>query len=141
VIFYTKTEVHMPNYTYSCLDCKKGFSIYMTYDAYDHQKVTCVFCKSPNVQRRIGLIRIAQSEENRLEKFTDPNTLSGLEDDPRALGKMMRQMSSEVGEDMGTEFDEVIDRLESGQSPEDIEQSMPELGVDSDAPGGFTDDF
>ncbi len=130
----------MPNYTYSCLDCNKRFSIYMTYDEYDHQKVTCVLCKSPNVQRRIGLIRIAQSEENRLEKLADPNALAGLEDDPRALGKMMRQMSGEVGEDMGTEFDEVIDRLESGQSPEDIEQSMPELGAASDSPG-FADDF
>jgi hypothetical protein len=46
-------------------------------------------------------------------------------------------MGSEVGEDMPPEFDEVIDRLESGQSPEDIEASMPDLG---DGLGGM-DDF
>ena len=36
---------------------------------------------------------------------------------------MMRKMSSEMGEDMGPEFDEVVGRLEAGQSPEDIEAS------------------
>jgi hypothetical protein len=49
---------------------------------------------------------------------------------------MMRQMSSELGEDMGPEFDEVINRLESGQSPDEIEASMPDLGESGGAPGG-----
>jgi hypothetical protein len=50
------------------------------------------------------------------------------ENDPRAMGRMMRQMSSELGEEMPPEFDEVVGRLEAGESPEEIEQSMPELG-------------
>lgn len=130
----------MPNYTYFCLDCNKRFLVFMSYNEFDEKEITCTYCKSKNIQRRIGLLRIAQSEEKRLEKLADPGALEGLEDDPRALGKMMRQMSSEVGEDMGGEFDEVIDRLESGQSPEDIEKSMPDLGADADTPS-FGDDF
>jgi hypothetical protein len=43
---------------------------------------------------------------------------------------MMRKMSKEMGEDMGPEFDEVIDRLEAGQSPEDIEKAVPDLAGD-----------
>jgi Flp pilus assembly protein TadB len=39
----------------------------------------------------------------------------------------MRKMSREMGEDLGPEFDEVVGRLEAGESPEDIEESMPEL--------------
>jgi hypothetical protein len=31
---------------------------------------------------------------------------------------------------MGSEFEEVVDRLESGESPEDIETAMPDLGAD-----------
>ena len=42
----------------------------------------------------------------------------------------MRKMSNEVGEDMGPEFGEVVDRLEAGESPDDIEQTMPDLGGD-----------
>jgi hypothetical protein len=62
-----------------------------------------------------------------MDDLVDPSGLEGLEDDPRALGKMMRKMRNEMGEDAGPEFNEVIDRLESGQSPEDIEKSMPDL--------------
>jgi Flp pilus assembly protein TadB len=40
---------------------------------------------------------------------------------------MMRKMSNEMGEDVGPEFDEVVDRLEAGQSPEDIEKAIPDL--------------
>jgi len=76
----------------------------------------------------IGRIRIAKSEENRLDSLTDPTGLEGIENDPRALGKMMRKMSNEMGEDVGPEFDEVVDRLEAGQSPEDIEKAIPNLG-------------
>ena len=66
----------------------------------------------------------------------DPDTLlAGLDqDDPRELGKEMRKMKEEMGEDLGSEFNEVVERLESGQSPESIEESMPELS-DSASPG------
>lgn len=54
----------------------------------------------------------------------------GMEDDPKAMGRMMRKMGKEMGEELPPEFDEVVDRLESGQSPEEIESSLPELGND-----------
>ena len=55
----------------------------------------------------------------------------GMEDDPKAMGRMMRKMGKEMGEELPPEFDEVVDRLESGQSPEDIEKSIPDLGGES----------
>jgi hypothetical protein len=109
----------------------------MTYREYGQKSVTCSHCSSEQVQRRIGRVRVARSEESRLENLADPSNLEGLEDDPRALGRMMRQMSGEMGEDMGPEFDDVIDRLEAGQSPEDIEEALPDLG----GSGGFDDDL
>jgi hypothetical protein len=48
----------------------------------------------------------------------------------------MRKMGNEMGEDLPPEFDNVVDRLESGQSPEEIESALPDLGG---AGGG--DDF
>jgi hypothetical protein len=74
--------------------------------------------------------------ENRLDDLSASGDLDGLEDDPKALGRMMREMSSEMGEEMGPEFDEVVNRLEAGQSPEDIEKAMPDLG---ESPGGMDD--
>jgi putative FmdB family regulatory protein len=131
----------MPYYDYRCLNCKRRFSIFMTYNEFGQRDVICSHCGSMDVQRKIGRIRVARSEDSRLEDLADPSALEGLEDDPRALGKMMRKMSSEMGEDMGPEFDEVIDRLEAGQDPEDIKKSMPELAEDRGDSFGGADDF
>ena len=58
----------------------------------------------------------------------DFSGFEGMEDDPKAMGRMMRKMGKEMGEEMPSEFDEVVDRLESGQSPEEIEKAIPDLG-------------
>jgi putative FmdB family regulatory protein len=127
----------MPTYQYRCLHCRKRFEIFMTFTEYGTSPVVCPHCESDQVQRRIGRIRVARSEESRMESMADPGSLEGLEDDPQALGRMMRKMSGEMGEEMGPEFNEVIDRLESGQSPDDIEKALPELG--SEDGGGMGD--
>ncbi len=127
----------MPTYQYICLDCHKRFEVFMTYSEYGVRPVHCRHCGSQNVQRRIGRVRFARSEESRLEDLADPSQLDGLEEDPRALGRMMRRMSQEMGEEMGPEFDEVIDRLEAGQSPEEIEEAIPDLG---EGGGDFADE-
>ena len=130
----------MPNYQYTCLNCRKRFDVFMTYSEYGAKKVQCPHCDSDQVQRRIGRIRFARSEESHLESMADPSQLDGLEDDPKALGAMMRKMSNEMGEEMGPEFDEVIDRLEAGQSPEEIEEAIPDVGGSGEDSGGY-DDF
>jgi hypothetical protein len=73
-------------------------------------------------------VRIVRSEESRLEDLADPSNLPDFdENDPKSLGRWMRKMSDEVGEDLGPEFDEVVGRLEAGEDPEEIEKSMPDL--------------
>lgn len=123
----------MPTYQYRCLNCHKRFEIFMTYSEYGTRPVHCPYCQSELVERRIGRIRVAKSEESRLEDLADPSALAGLEDDPKALGKMMRKMGSELGEELPPEFDEVVDRLEAGQSPDEIEKALPDL---ANAEGG-----
>ncbi len=118
----------MPSYEYRCEECHHRFEIFLTYQEYDQKEVLCPMCGSKEVARRIGRIRIAKSEESRLENFMDPSSLDGIEEDPKAMGKLMRQMQSELGEDVGPEFDEVVSRLEKGQDPEQIERELPELG-------------
>jgi putative FmdB family regulatory protein len=118
----------MPYYPYRCLNCKKRFDIFMSYSEYGTLPVSCPHCQSQNVQRRINRVRIARSEDSRLENMSDIDDFDGLENDPRALGRMMRKMGQEMGEEVGPEFDEVIGRLEAGQSPEEIESALPDLG-------------
>lgn len=129
----------MPNYEYRCLNCRKRFDVFFTFSDYGTRPVICPHCKSENVQRKIGRVRVARSDESRMSSMADPDALAGLEDDPRSLGRMMREMSHEVGEDMGPEFDEVVGRLEAGQSPEQIENDLPDF-ADSSASDSFPDD-
>ena len=74
-------------------------------------------------------VRIAKSDDSRMESMeNDFSGFEGLEDDPKAMGRMMRKMGQEMGEELPSEFDEVVDRLESGQSPEEVEKALPDLG-------------
>jgi putative FmdB family regulatory protein len=129
----------MPLYDYFCLDCQKRFDVFMTYAEYGVRPVTCSNCQSKNVRRRVPRVRVAKSEDSRMDSlagdFSDPSALAGLENDPQAMGRMMRKMGKEMGEEMPPEFDEVVGRLEKGQSPEDIEKELPDLGGDAGAGG------
>lgn len=119
----------MPTYEYRCQNCRRRFDVFQSYQEYGAQAVTCPHCQSDKVQRKIGRVRVARSDESRMASLADPANLEGLDDDPRALGRMMREMSSEMGEEMGPEFDEVVGRLERGQSPDEIERDLPDLDL------------
>lgn len=119
----------MPTYDYRCNKCHRRVSIYMTYAEYGVKQPACPHCGSADLNRLLNRVRFARSEEERLDALADPSSWGALdEEDPRAMGRMMRKMSRELGEDLPPEFDEVVGRLEAGESPEKIERSIPELG-------------
>jgi len=120
----------MPTYDFVCQKCNQRFDIFLTYNEYGKVKVTCTHCGSTDVRRRLTKVRIARSDESRMDAMTDDvSGLEGIEDDPKALGRMMRKMGREMGEDLPPEFDDVVDRLEAGESPEEIESALPDLGA------------
>ena len=62
-----------------------------------------------------------------MESLSDPSSFGDVdENDPRSIGKFMRRMGNEMGEDMGPEFNEMVGRLEAGEDPESIESDMPD---------------
>jgi len=129
----------MPSYDFICNSCHQRFDVFLTYSEYGKKAVTCAHCGSKDVRRRMTKVRVAKSEESRMDSMADDfSGFEGLENDPKAMGQMMRKMGKEMGEEMPPEFDEVVDRLESGQSPEDIEKSIPDLGG-TDSAGGEED--
>lgn len=132
----------MPIYEYRCLHCGKRISLFFrTFAAASEGKPRCPACQSKELRRLVSRVRLMSSEESRLDKLADPDSMGDVdEDDPRSVARWMRRMSQEVGEDLGPEFGEVIDRLEAGQSPEEIEQDLPGLGGGDDM-GGMGDDL
>jgi putative FmdB family regulatory protein len=121
----------MPTYDFICNDCQQRFKVFLTYAEYGVKTVQCAHCQSGNVRRRMTKVRIAKSDESRIESAADDFAgLEGIEEDPKALARMMKKMGSEMGEELPSEFNEVVDRLEAGQSPEEIESAIPDLGLD-----------
>src|SRR5512134_2719850 len=123
----------MPTYDFTCNKCAQRFDVFLTYNEYGKKTVTCAHCNSKDVRRRMTKVRIAKSEDSRMDSMADDfSGFEGMEDDPKAMGRMMRKMGREMGEDLPPEFDEVVDRLEKGQSPEEIEKAVPDLGAGGD---------
>lgn len=132
----------MPIYEYRCQKCRRRFSIFWrSFAAIDESKVVCKYCQHTEVQRLISRVRVVRSEDSRLEDMADPSAWGDFdENDPKSMGRFMRKMVNEMGDeagDLGPEFDEVIDRLESGQDPEQIEKEVPALLGDAGESGGM----
>lgn len=117
----------MPTYDYTCLDCLKRFDVFMTYSEYGTRPVSCPHCGSASVRRKVNRVRVLKGS-GALDDFSDPSALDGLEDDPRAMAKMFRKMGAELGEDLPPQFNEIVDRLNAGQSPDEISQSIEDWG-------------
>ncbi len=123
----------MPIYEYHCLDCRKRVSVFFrTFSAASDEAARCPRCNGANLRRLVSRVAVLKSEESRIENMADDSFMAGLEnEDPRALASFMRKMSDEMGEPMDSEMHEVVERLERGESPDAIEQSMPELAADA----------
>ncbi|MGH2593045.1 MAG: FmdB family zinc ribbon protein [Anaerolineae bacterium] len=124
----------MPIYEYRCPNCKRKVSIFFrSLSSVDHQSARCPNCNSSGLLRLMSRARVIRGASKSIdsgdgEELAD-DMLDGLdENDPRSMGRFMRKMAEESGEEMPAEFNEVVNRLEKGESPEDIEKSMPELG-------------
>jgi len=119
----------MPFYDYRCNTCQTEQTLfYKSYADYDQATPHCESCGSNQMKRRIGRIAIAKGEAARINTLADKALAAGTdENDPRTIGRFMRQMSQDMGEDLGAEFNEVSDRLEKGQSPEQIEKELPAI--------------
>jgi putative FmdB family regulatory protein len=130
----------MPIYEYGCYECRKRVNVFFrSFSEVETREPRCPRCGGTHLKRLISKVAFVRSEESRLENLADPGSLSGLdENDPKSIARWMKKMSSEMGEDLGPEFTEVVDRLEAGEDPESIEQSMPELGGMG---GGASDDW
>jgi putative FmdB family regulatory protein len=131
----------MPIYEYTCNDCKRRVSLlWRSFADAESRAAICPRCGGNNLTRLISRVAVVRSEGSYRDDLSDSgvdDAMAGLdENDPRSLARFMRKMADETGEDLGPEFEEVVGRLEAGEDPESIEESMPDLGAPSSS-----DDF
>jgi putative FmdB family regulatory protein len=137
---------NMPIYEYRCLDCRRRFNQFLrSFSAIEGFQPVCPHCKSKNARRLVSKVHTIGVVREESDQGPD---LPGLEDvdenDPRSMGRWMRRMGAESGEDLGPEFNDVVGRLEAGQDPEQIERDLPNLGgegMGGGMDGGMGDDM
>ena len=107
----------MPIYEYRCHKCRKRFSV-LTLRVSEEPVVECSHCGARAADRLMSRFAMPKSEAARLDAMSDPGSLGGLDaDDPKSVGRWMRKMGQEMGEDLGGEdLDEMIDEIEHGDA-------------------------
>ena len=125
----------MPIYEFSCNNCENRVSVFVRSMNSDVAG-KCDRCGSEDLSRLISRVTVIKSGGD-FDSLDEDRMMSGFdENDPKAMAAWARKMQREMGEEMGPEFDEMVERLERGESLED--DFGGEDGFDDDG-GGFED--
>ena len=110
----------MPIYEYRCRKCQRRFSV-LTLRVGERAVAECPKCGSRAADRLMSRFAMPKSEAARLDALSDPSNLGDLDaEDPKSVGRWMRKMGREMGDELGGEdLDEMIDDVESGGGGED----------------------
>jgi len=107
----------MPIYEYRCDSCRRRVSIYV-------RDVTasprCPSCGSGGLSRLFSTFAIRGTYKDIYEDILGDNRLvDGLmQDDPRALAEWNKRMSRGMEEAPAPEYQEMLERMEHGEMPE-----------------------
>lgn len=121
----------MPIYEYRCDSCGRYHQqlvlVISTYEV-----PPCPRCGKATLRKLVSRFAVKRSEESRLDDLADPSSFGDLdENDPRSVARWARKMGDSLGEDLGPEFDEMVERMEAGEMPDDEmggEGGMGDLG-------------
>lgn len=115
----------MPIYEYSCRDCKRRTSVFVR-SVSGPLRAACEHCGSARLSRLMSKFAV---HGGRID-LDNPSSMDSIdESDPRAVARLMRQMGDETGEAMEPGFEEMIGRMESGESPDSV---MANSALDDD---------
>ncbi len=115
----------MPIYEYQCQACQKHMSVFVR-SISNPAPGRCRFCQSDRLTRLLSRIATPKSEEARMEALADPSTLGGLDEhDPQSMARWMKNMASEMGEDLDDgmleEMEAATDIRSAGEEGETVE--------------------
>ena len=118
----------MPIYEYRCGDCSRRTSVFVR-RANAANGARCEHCGGKKLTRLVSKFAVHRPGID----FDDPSSMDDLDqDDPQAVARWARKMGEESGEDMGPEFEEMIQRIERGEDPDALMGGDDGGGLDDD---------
>jgi putative FmdB family regulatory protein len=112
----------MPLYEYRCEECRRRFTLLVGMVA-EAPPPQCPRCASPRLQKLVSRFAVTRTEEDVLDDLADP-TAMGDPEDPRAMADWMRRVGRDMGEELGGDFDELVE--EAVREEEGIGSSTPD---------------
>ena len=111
----------MPIYEYRCNTCNKRVSVFQR-NITSPTTAVCPNCGGSDLRRLVSRFAVVRNEEQMLDSLDDDSLLSGVdENDPRSVAAWVRKMQSKMGDEVEPEFEEMIDRMEAGEMPDDLD--------------------
>jgi len=105
----------MPIYEYRCNKCKKEFS-QLFLNPKEIRRAKCKFCNGSNLTKLLSSFSVHQTEDSRLSSF---DTLKPRGDDfykdSRNIGLWAKKRMKELGVDLGTKMDEIVEKGRTGK--------------------------
>ncbi len=131
----------MPIYEFYCEDCNTIFNFFSK-SVNTSKKPKCPKCKTKTLSRQMSAFAFTGKakedgemddlpfDEGRMEKAMQ--MLAGEaekinEDDPRQAANLMRKLTDMTGLELGPGMNEALQRMESGEDPDQIEAEMGDL--------------
>ncbi|OGP95470.1 MAG: hypothetical protein A2157_05810 [Deltaproteobacteria bacterium RBG_16_47_11] len=109
----------MPIYEYQCNRCHREFT-YLLIHAREMVRVVCKFCKSKDVKRLLSSFSVHQKEESRLADFdTSKPRGDDFYKDSRNIGLWAKKRMKDLGVNIGSKMDEIVERGRTGKILED----------------------
>jgi putative FmdB family regulatory protein len=112
----------MPIYEYHCNRCHAEFS-YLLIHPREWGRVSCKFCGSEEVKRLLSSFSVHQTEESRLVNL-DASKPRGEDfyKDSRNIGLVAKKRMRELGVDLGSKMDEIVEKGRTGKILDDYQE-------------------
>ena len=105
----------MPIYEYRCNQCNQEFSELLL-NLRQISKVRCRYCNSKDLTKLISSFSVHQTEESRLASFdTSKPKGDDFYKDSRNVGLWAKKRMKELGVDLGSKMDEIVERGRTGK--------------------------
>ena len=109
----------MPIYEYRCQSCHRRVSVFFRSFS-DTKEPRCPHCESAELTRLVSSFTVTKSWGESLNRMPSFESTSDFdEDDPSSVARMMRRLRQETGEGLRPEEEEMLERMEAGEMPED----------------------
>jgi len=105
----------MPIYEYRCNQCKREFSE-LFLNQKDVNNARCRFCNSKNLTKLVSSFCLHQTEESRLNNVdTSKPKRDDYYKDSRNIGLWAKKRMKELGVNLGSKMDEIVEKGRSGK--------------------------